>query len=90
MRTLLDLEDDLGKRLGRIAKARQQPADAIIGDAIRQYVEREEARDDFVQEAAVSWADYQTDGLHLTGKEVQDWLQSWGTDDEKGPPECHR
>ncbi|MDP9838110.1 putative transcriptional regulator [Neorhizobium huautlense] len=90
MRTSLDIEDELSERLGRLAENRKRPADVMIGDAIRQYIEREEARESFVQEAEASWTDYQENGLHLTGKEVQDWLQSWGTDQKKGPPECHK
>jgi predicted transcriptional regulator len=90
MRTSFDIEDDLLERIGRLAESRDRPTDVMIGDAIRQYVEREQAREDFIKEADISWAEYQENGLHLTGKEVQDWLLSWGTDQEKGPPECHR
>jgi predicted transcriptional regulator len=58
-------------------------------EAIQQYVEREEARESFKQEAVVSWAAYQETGLHLTGQEVRDWLNNWGTDTETATPECH-
>lgn len=90
MRTSLQIDDELGERLDKLSKVRNQSTDGMIGDAIRQYVEREEYREGFRQEAHAAWADYQESGLHLTGQEVQDWLESWGTDQEKGPPEYHR
>ena len=57
--------------------------------AISEYVEREEARDHFTQEALSSWDAYQQEGQHITGAEVQEWLSRWGTEDAKKSPECH-
>jgi predicted transcriptional regulator len=37
-----------------------------------------------------SWAAYQETGQHLTGEEVRTWLNTWGTEDEKAVPECHK
>jgi predicted transcriptional regulator len=59
-------------------------------EAIEQYVEREEARERFTQEALASWAAYQETGLHLSGPEVRSWLNTWGTDDETVAPKCHK
>lgn len=58
-------------------------------EAIRQYVEREEVRDRFRQEAMESWTAYRETGRHLTGGEVRDWLESWGSETETDRPECH-
>lgn len=41
------------------------------------------------KEALSAWIDYQATGLHLTGKEVQDWLATWGTNQEHKIPQCH-
>jgi predicted transcriptional regulator len=43
----------------------------------------------FKQEALASWTAYQETGRHLTGQEVRDWLNSWGTDKETKIPKCH-
>ena len=59
-------------------------------EAIQQYVEREEARESFKQEALASWAAYKETGRHLTGQEVRTWLNTWGTSDERAAPECHQ
>ena len=58
-------------------------------EAIQQYVELEEARKNFKQEALASWAAYEETGRHLTGQEVRNWLNTWGTDKEGVVPECH-
>jgi len=41
------------------------------------------------QEALTSWKSYQETGRHLAGQEVGDWLNTWGTDEEKEIPPCH-
>ncbi|HAE45998.1 MAG: CopG family transcriptional regulator [Tistrella sp.] len=90
MSTSLKIDDDLERRLHEVAGRRRRSVDAVTVEAVRQYVEREEARDGFRREAEASWAAYQTDGLHLTGQDVSDWLNSWGTDGETPAPRCHR
>ena len=59
-------------------------------EAIQQYVEREEARESFKQEALASRAAYQETGRHLTGQEAHTWLNTWGTGDEKTVPESQK
>jgi predicted transcriptional regulator len=59
-------------------------------EAISQYVDHKEVRESFKKEALASWTDYQETGLHLTGDEVFAWLRTWGTDEERPIPECHK
>jgi len=49
----------------------------------------EEARENFEQEALASWTAYKETGRHLTGQEVRDWLDTWGSDREAQIPQCH-
>ncbi len=58
----------------------------LMSEAIREYVEREEAKERFKQDALTSWAAYQETGKHLTGQEVRDWLNTWGADKETEAP----
>ena len=90
MATSLKIDDALKNRVLHLASQRRRSARWIMLDAIRQYVEREEARESFKQEALTSWAFYQETGRHLTGQEVRAWLNTWGTDDEKAVAECHK
>jgi len=89
MATSLKIEDTLKVRVQHLASQRRRSAHWIMLEAIQQYVEREEARENFKQEALASWATYQETGQHLTGQEVRTWLNTWGTEDGKAVPECH-
>jgi predicted transcriptional regulator len=48
-----------------------------------------EARESFLREADASWAEFKETGRHLTLEETSAWLDTWGADGEKDPPECH-
>lgn len=89
MATSLKIDDALKSRVQNLASQRRRSAHWIMLEAIEQYVQREEARESFKQEALAAWSSYQETGRHLTGREVRDWLNTWGTDEEKAPPECH-
>ncbi len=89
MATSIKIDDDLKHRVQHLAGQRQRSPHWLMREAIQQYVEREEARESFKQEAVASWAAYQETGLHLTGQEVRVWLNNWGTDAETAIPEYH-
>ncbi len=89
MATSIKIDDTLKGRVQNLASQRRRSPHWIMLEAIRQYVEREEAREGFKQEALASWVAYQETGRHLTGQEVRSWLNTWGTDDEGTVPECH-
>ncbi|PIQ38223.1 MAG: CopG family transcriptional regulator [Lysobacterales bacterium CG17_big_fil_post_rev_8_21_14_2_50_64_11] len=89
MATSLKIDDGLKGRVQQLASQRRRSAHWIMLEAIEQYVQREEARESFKQEALASWAAYQDTGRHLSGAEVRTWLNTWGTDDEKTAPGCY-
>lgn len=89
MATSLKIDDALKSRIQNLASQRRRSAHWLMLDAIQQYVEREEARESFKQEALSSWEAYQETGRHLTGEEVRTWLNTWDSDEEEAPPECH-
>lgn len=71
MATSLKIDDTLKGRVQHLASQRRRSPHRIMLEAIQQYVEREEARESFKQEALASWATYQETGRHLTGQEVR-------------------
>ncbi|MCK4502832.1 MAG: ribbon-helix-helix protein, CopG family [Desulfuromonadales bacterium] len=83
------LDDNLKSRVKQLAQRQQRSAHRIMREAIRDYVVKEEAKEKFAQEALASWSSYKQTGKHLTGDEVREWLQAWGTDSETEIPECH-
>ena len=87
--TSVKLDDTLKGRVQRLAGLRRRSSHWIMHEAIAQYVEREEAREGFKEEALAAWAAFQETGEHLTGDEVRDWLNKWGSEDETELPECH-
>ena len=89
MATSIKLDDELKDRIQHLADTRHRSAHWIMREAIRDYVERGEARERFKQEALASWTAYKETGQHLTGQEVREWLNTWGSDKEKELPECH-
>ncbi|EWS78042.1 ribbon-helix-helix protein, CopG family [Xylella taiwanensis] len=90
MATSLKIDNTLKSRVEHLANQRRRSAHWIMLEAIQQYVEREEARDSFKQEALASWAAYKETNRHLTGQEVRTWLNTWGTKNERETPECHK
>ena len=87
--TSLKLEDELKTRVRQLAEARRRSPHWIMCEAIAEYVDREEKRQSFHDEAMVSWKACQETGRHLTGDEVLEWLDRWGEADESAVGECH-
>jgi predicted transcriptional regulator len=89
MAASVKIDDKLKARVQTLAEHKQRSAHWIMHEAIQQYVDREEAREAFDAHAMASWKEYQETGLHITGEELFAWMDTWGTDEETGPPECH-
>lgn len=62
----------------------------LDSESPRPHMKLKQQREALVAEALASWHSYQTTGLHLTGEEVRQWLQSWGTVHERPVPKCHK
>jgi predicted transcriptional regulator len=86
----IKIDADIKARVKRLAEARHRTSHWLMREAITQYVEREEKREAFRQDTLKAWEEYRTTGLHATADEVNAWLASWGTDDERPAPECHK
>jgi predicted transcriptional regulator len=85
----LKLESGDHDRLKTLAEARQRSAHFLMKEAIHQYLDREEARQAFKDEALDSWRAFKETGRHLSGQELDDWLATWGTPHERKIPPCH-
>ncbi len=89
MATSLKLPADLKQRLQLLADRRRRTPHWLMQEAIREFVEREDARDRFVDEALAAWTEFRETGRHLSGSEARAWLESWGDDGGSPPPACH-
>jgi predicted transcriptional regulator len=88
--TSIKLDDDMKGRVRHLAEARERTSHWIMREAIAQYVEREEKREALRQDSFKAWDEYKETGQHASAEEVDQWLASWGTDNERPAPECHK
>jgi predicted transcriptional regulator len=59
-------------------------------EAVEQYVEREEKREQLRQDALAAWKHYEETGLHVTGAEADAWLKKLEAGKAAAPPKCHK
>jgi predicted transcriptional regulator len=86
--TSLKLDTEVKKRVQRLAAARRRSPHWLMREAIEEYVEREERREQFRQDALSSWAAYQATGLHVTAEDADAWLAKLEAGKHVPPPKC--
>lgn len=89
MATSLKIDDTLKGRVQNLANQRRRSPHWIMLEAIQQYVEREEKREAFKQDALRAWEEYQRTGLHLTLEEADAWLAKLEAGEDAELPRCH-
>mgnify|MGYP003638433547 FL=1 len=89
MATSVKLDDELKSRIQHLAETRHRSSHWIMREAIRDYVQREEKRESFKQDALGAWEAYQQNGLHLTLEEADSWLEKLEAGEDVELPACH-
>ena len=87
--TTLKLDSAMKERVHQLASARRRSPHWVMREAVEQYVEREEKREQLRQDALAAWASYQTTGLHLTAEEADAWLAKLEAGKRAAIPRCH-
>jgi predicted transcriptional regulator len=87
--TSLKLDKDLKERVQAIARARRRAPHWIMREAIEQFVEREEKRDQFFKDGQAAWNQYKVTGWHASSAEVDAWLAKLEAGEQAEAPECH-
>lgn len=87
--TSIKLDDALKGRIQHLAESRRRSSHWIMREAIAQYVEREEKREAFKQDAIRAWDAYQETGLHVTMEEADAWLAKLEAGEDTEMPACH-
>ena len=85
--TSFRLDDDLEEKLETTATRLRRTKGWIINDALRRYIEREEARMRMVEETEEALTDIEA-GRVVSGEEVMKWLETWGTTAEGKAPKA--
>jgi len=86
--TSLKLDVEIKDRVRRLASARRRSPHWLMREAIEDYVEREEKREQFRHHALAAWEHYQTTGRHLTQEEADTWLAKLEAGKDAPPPKC--
>ena len=85
--TLDDADQD---RIASLASAKKQSPHYLIKEAILEYLQKEEARQNFVAAAESSYVHYKETGLHITLDEFDSWVDQVQQDPNTPMPECHK
>lgn len=88
--TSIKLDPAMKERIRRLADAQRRTPHWVMKEAIEEYVAREERQEQFRADALAALEDYQATGLHLTGEEVDEWLEKLERGEESKMPEWHK
>jgi predicted transcriptional regulator len=75
-------------RLQQLGVTKKRSAHWLAKEAITQYLDREEAAEQFKQESVARWEEYCHTGKSVPHDTVTRWLDSWGTENELEAPKC--
>lgn len=84
----IKIDEDIKARVKRLADARQRTPHWLMREAITQYVDREEKREAFRQDALKAWEAFRTTGQHVTADAADAWLAQLEQSNDVDPPAC--
>lgn len=87
--TTLKLDAATQARLSRLADQRHRPAERLIREALEQYLDREESREQLRRDVFDAWTEYQATGLHVSEAEADAWLAKLEAGEDVEPPQPH-
>tara|TARA_B110000093_G_C12911259_1_gene384858 strand:+ start:197 stop:460 length:264 start_codon:yes stop_codon:yes gene_type:complete len=80
------LDKQLESRLNALAAKTQRSKSFLAKEALTRYVEEEERKQRENELTIARWEEYQETGETDNNEDMVDWLDSWGTDEEKPCP----
>lgn len=80
------LDEQLEARLNALAEKTHRSKSYLAKEALKRYIEQEETRALENQETLTRWEKYQETGAVVSNDEMMNWLDSWGSDQEKPCP----
>lgn len=85
--TSLKLDADVKERLNKLAGDKRRSANWLMGEAIREFVDREEQRAAFNKLTVERWEDYETTGKYISGEAMDTWMARLEAGEDVPPPE---
>jgi len=80
------LDEQLENRLAALAAKTQRSKSFLAKEALIRYIEEEESKQREHELIAARWQEYQETGETVSHDSMKEWLDSWGTDQEKPCP----
>ena len=77
-------------RIATLATMKKRTPHYLMKEAILEYVQREEARQNFIKAADTSFEHYKQTGLHITLDEFSSWVDDAQKKPDTPIPECHK
>jgi len=84
------LEAEEKNLLTKMAKEKECSVHFLMCQAVREFIEREQIRLNFLEDGRKAIEHYDQTGLHATHKEMRAWADSLGSSGELTPPVCHK
>ena len=81
------LDEQLENRLAALAAKTRRTKSFLAKEALIRYIEEEELKQRENELALARWEEYQETGETISNETMIDWLESWGSDQEKSCPE---
>ena len=78
------------ERLNNIAEYKKRKPHYLMKQAIHEYIEREEARMNFIISAEQSAKHFEETGLHVSLDEFENWANDIENNNETQIPKCHK
>ena len=85
--TGIKLDEELHTRLKALSAAKERSPHWLMKAAIEDYVSREEIYEREKAEDMERWERYKLTGHGIPQEKVDEWLESWGTENELPCPE---
>jgi predicted transcriptional regulator len=80
------LDPEMEQRLLALTALKKRTKSYLAKEALLRYIEEEEINERRKQETLESWQQYQETGITIDGDDMLEWLESWGTENEKPCP----
>lgn len=80
------LDEKLENRLNALAAKTHRSKSFLAKEALTRYLAEEECKQSEKELAMARWEEYQETGEAVNNEAMMDWLESWGTDEEKPCP----
>lgn len=84
--TSVRLQPEIEQELDAMAASQERSKSWLINQALKEYIERQ-AMEKTRWQDTLKAMDSVAKGQVVTGEAVHSWLDSWGKDDEKSPPQ---